>query len=328
MRAMVLTKPNTPLQLMELPIPKPQSGQVLIHVIACGVCRTDLHVRDGELQHPSLPLILGHQIVGTIVEQGHGSHRFAIGQRVGVPWLGKSCEHCSYCLEGKENLCEHATYTGYTINGGFAEYCVADEDYIFPIPSTYSSVHAAPLLCAGLIGFRSLRLAGEGKRLGFYGFGAAAHLLIQIARHQGREVWAFTRQGDDRGQAFAKSLGAVWAGGVDEHPPILLDAALIFAPAGELVPLALQAVKKGGAVICAGIYMTDIPSFPYAWLYGERILRSVTNLTREDGQLFFELLNHHKLETAVNPYPLEKANEAMDDLKSGKLSGSAVLVVG
>lgn len=328
MRAMVLVKPNTPLQLMELPIPRPLASQVLIRVAACGVCRTDLHVRDGELHHPALPLVLGHQIVGTVVEHGSGAHRFATGQRVGVPWLGKCCEHCQYCQEGKENLCENAFYTGYTLNGGFAEYCVADENYIFPIPESYSSVHAAPLLCAGLIGYRSLRFAGSNaKRLGFYGFGAAAHVLIQIARFQGREVYAFTRSGDSRTQAFAASLGAVWCGSVDEIPPEPLDAALIFAPAGELVPMALQAVKKGGSVICAGIYMTDIPSFPYSWLYGERHLQSVTNLTREDGQEFFELLQKVHLDTVVNPYPLEKANEALTDLKSGKLSGSAVLEI-
>lgn len=325
MRAMVLQQPKMPLQSMDIPIPQPQPDQVLIRVTACGVCRTDLHIYEGELSHPKLPLILGHQIVGTIVQQGSDCHRFANGQRVGVPWLGKSCEHCEYCQRNQENLCDHASYTGYQLNGGFAEYCVAYEDYLFPIPDAYSSVHAAPLLCAGLIGYRTLRLAGKCQRLGFYGFGAAAHILIQIARHQGQEVWAFTRAGDSQAQDFAKQLGAVWAGDTDQRPEKLLDAALIFAPAGELVPLALQAVKKGGSVVCAGIYMTDIPSFPYSYLYGERILRSVTNLTREDGELFFALLQHMQIETIVNSYPLEKANEALMDLKQGKLSGSAVL---
>ncbi len=327
MQAMVLTAPHTPLRSLELPIPQAQVGEVLIRVAACGVCRTDLHIYEGELPYPKLPLILGHQIVGTIVAQGADCHRFALGQRVGVPWLGKTCGHCSYCQRGEENLCDQAVYTGYQVNGGFAEYCVADENYIFPIPNHYSSVHAAPLLCAGLIGYRTLRLAGEGKRLGFYGFGAAAHLLIQIAQHQGREVWAFTREGDQQAQAFAKRLGAVWTGDSNQKPPVELDAALIFASAGELIPLALKAIRKGGTVVCAGIYMTDIPSFPYASLYGERILRSVTNLTREDGDQLFKLLQHMQLETIVTLYPLKKANEALEDLKAGKLSGSAVLVI-
>lgn len=327
MRAMVLVEPKTPLQSMDLPIPQPQPGQVLIRVEACGVCRTDLHVYEGELTHPKLPLVLGHQIVGIIAQQGAGCQRFALGQRVGVPWLGKSCGHCAYCKMGQENLCDNALYTGYQMNGGFAEYCVAYESFIFPIPEAYSPAHAAPLLCAGLIGYRALRLAGEGKRLGFYGFGAAAHLLIQVARYQGRDVWAFTRPGDSQAQTFAKSLGAMWAGDSNQKSPVELDAAIIFASAGELVPLALQAIRKGGTVVCAGIYMTDIPSFPYAWLYGERVLRSVTNLTREDGQLFFDLLQQAKLETVINPYPLEKANEALMDLKHGRLSGSAVLTM-
>lgn len=327
MRAMVFLKPKTPLKSMDLPIPTPQAGQVLIRVEACGVCRTDLHIYDGELTHPKLPLVLGHQVVGTIAQHGPECHRFPLGLRVGVPWLGKSCEHCSYCHAGQENLCDHAVYTGYQINGGYAEYCVADEKYIFPIPDTYSSAHAAPLLCAGLIGYRSLRLAGDGKRLGFYGFGAAAHLLIQIARFQNREVFAFTRPGDSKTQSFAMDLGAVWAGGSDQKPPVELDAAIIFAPAGELVPIALQAIKKGGSVVCAGIHMSDIPSFPYAWLYGERVLRSVTNLTREDGEQFFDILQKAKIETVIHPYPLEKANEALADLKHGKLTGSAVLVL-
>lgn len=327
MRAMVLMEPRVPLQMMNLPIPKPEKDQVLIRIEACGVCRTDLHIYDGELSHPKLPLILGHQIVGIMTEQGAECHRFPIGQRVGIPWLGKSCGQCSYCQAGQENLCDHGLYTGYQLNGGFAEYCVAYEKYIFPIPATYSPAHAAPLLCAGLIGYRSLRLAGDGKTLGFYGFGAAAHILIQIARHRGQDVWAFTRPGDTQAQEFAKSLGAVWAGDSNQKSPVELDAAIIFAPSGELVPLALQAVRKGGSVVCAGIHMSDIPSFPYAWLYGERILRSVTNLTREDGQQFFEILQKAQIETMINLYPLEKANEAIVDLKQGKLTGSAVLSI-
>ena len=327
MRAMVLLKAKTPLQLMDLPIPQPEAGQILIRVEACGVCRTDLHIYDGELPHPKFPLILGHQIVGTIVQQGPECMTFPLGQRVGVPWLGQSCGHCDYCKAGQENLCDHALYTGYQFNGGFAEYCVADEKFIFPIPDSYSSAHAAPLLCAGLIGYRTLRIAGEGQRLGFYGFGAAAHILLQIARYQGRQVWAFTRPEDIQTQAFAKNLGAIWAGDSNQKPPVELDAALIFAPAGELVPLALQAIKKGGAVVCAGIYMTDIPSFPYALLYGERVLRSVTNLTREDGRQLFALLQQVKIETIINSYPLEKANDALMDLKQGKIEGSAVLTL-
>lgn len=327
MRAMVLVEPHQPLQFQQMPTPVPQKGQVLIKVEACGVCRTDLHIYDGELTQPKLPLILGHQVVGTVVQLGEGATHFSIGDRVGVPWLGKSCGHCPYCLHGDENLCDHGLYMGYQLNGGFAEYCTAFEEYIFPIPEHYSSLHAAPLLCAGLIGYRTLRLAGDGKRLGFYGFGAAAHILIQVACYQRREVYAFTRDGDKEGQAFAKSLGAVWAGSANDTPPEPLDAALIFAPAGELVPIALKAVKKGGSVVCAGIYMSDIPSFPYSLLYGERVLRSVTNLTREDGTQFFEIIKKAKIDTKINPYPLDKANEALRDLKEGKLTGSAVLQI-
>lgn len=327
MRAMVLTQSKAPLQLINLPIPQPKKGQVLIRVEACGICRTDLHIYDGELCYPKFPLVLGHQVVGTIVKQGIGCQRFKLGQRIGVSWLGRACEHCNYCQSKQENLCDHALYTGYQIDGGFANYCTADENYIFPIPNNYSSTHAAPLLCAGLIGYRSLRLAGDGKRLGFYGFGAAAHILIQVAHYQKRKVWAFTRPGDIQTQNFAKSLGAIWSGDSNQKPPIELDASLIFAPLGELIPLALQGVKKGGNVICAGIHMSDIPSFPYAWLYGERVVRSVTNLTREDGQQFFELIEKMQIKTTINIYPLEKANEALIDLKEGKLSGSAVLAI-
>lgn len=327
MRAMVFNKPKTALQLLNLPIPHPEKGEVLIQVEACGVCRTDLHIFEGELSHPKLPLILGHQIVGKIVECGANSHHFALGQRVGVSWLGKSCQQCPQCKEKQENLCDQALYTGYQLNGGFAEYCVANEQYIFPIPLTYSPIQAAPLLCAGLIGYRSLRLVGKGKRLGFYGFGSAAHILIQIVRSQKREVYAFTRQGDKQAQSFAKNLGAIWAGDSNQRPPVEMDGAIIFAPSGELVPLALQAVKKGGTVVCAGIHMSDIPSFPYAWLYGERILRSVTNLTREDGELFFNLVQRIPLEITTKPYLLERANEALMDLKNGILIGSAVLMI-
>ena len=325
MQAMVLVRPGTPLQAMNVPIPSPKTGEVLIQVEACGVCRTDLHIYDGELKSPTLPLILGHQIIGKIVENGDHAHRFPIGARVGVPWLGKSCEECPYCLSGKENLCDNGRYTGYQFNGGFAAYCVADEKFIFPIPSHLSSIHAAPLLCAGLIGYRSLRLAGNGKYLGFYGFGSAAHILTQVARHQGQEVFAFTRPGDTKTQEFAKKIGAIWSGGSDEKPPVELDAALIFASSGELVPLALNQIKKGGVVVCAGIYMSEIPSFPYASLYGEKILRSVTNLTREDGEQFFDLIGKIKIETIVSSYPLEKVNEAMNDLRLGKVNGSAVI---
>lgn len=327
MRAMVLNHVHQPLVLADVPIPTPGPNEVLVKVIACGVCRTDLHVMDGELPDPTLPLILGHQVVGTIVKLGSDVHRYKVGDRVGCPWLGKSCGYCAYCQSHQENLCDHGVYRGYQMNGGFAEYCVGDENYIFPIPAHYSSEHAAPLLCAGLIGYRSYRLLGSGSRIGFYGFGAAAHILIQVALHQHKEVYAFTRKGDLKGQEFAKKLGAVWVGDSDEKPPHELDGAIIFAPAGELVPLALQAVRKGGSVVCAGIYMTDIPSFPYRLLYGERILRSVTNLTREDGEDFFRLASEMHIGTSITTYPLEKANEAMEDLKAGRLSGSAVLTV-
>lgn len=318
MRAMVLVEPNKPLELMQVAIPTPNADQLLIKVEACAVCRTDLHILDNELKQPKLPLILGHQVVGTIM---------GTDERVGVPWLAKSCGHCSYCLAGSENLCDDGLYMGYQINGGYAEYCVAYKDYIVHIPEDYSSIHAAPLLCGGLIGYRTLRLAGDAKKLGFYGFGAAAHILAQVAAFQGKEVYAFTRDGDTETQNFAKSLGAVWAGGSSEMPPEPLDAALIFAPAGELVPQALRVIKKGGSVVCAGIHMSDIPSFSYDLLYGERIIRSVTNLTREDAQEFFQLLSQAKINTVVTTYPLEEANQALKDLKTGKLTGSAVLKI-
>jgi propanol-preferring alcohol dehydrogenase len=327
MRAMILEKAGTPLKMVDLPEPEPGPTQVLIRVRACGVCRTDLHVVDGDLKDPKLPIVPGHQIVGTVVAVGERVQRLAAGARVGVPWLGESCGRCRFCQSGKENLCDAARYTGYQFDGGFAEMCVADERFCFPIPAGYPDAQAAPLLCAGLIGYRALRMAGDARRIGFYGFGAAAHILIQVARHQGRQVYAFTRRGDEAGQAFAKRLGAVWAGNSEESPPEQLDAAIIFAPVGVLVPLALRAVDKGGTVVCAGIHMSDIPSFPYALLWEERVLRSVANLTRQDGEEFLALAPQVPVRTEVHLYPLEKANEALDDLRHGRFTGAAVIVV-
>ncbi|MFN3336364.1 MAG: zinc-dependent alcohol dehydrogenase family protein, partial [Thermomicrobium sp.] len=312
MRAMVLERPGQPLVLRELPIPEPGPGQVLLRVHACGVCRTDLHIVDGELPNPKLPLILGHQIVGEVVQKGPGAERYRIGQRVGVPWLGWTCGECRFCRSGRENLCDRARFTGYTLDGGYAEYSVADERYCFPIPDGYPDEQAAPLLCAGLIGYRALRFAAGAHRLGFYGFGAAAHILTQVAVWQGRAVYAFTRPGDVEGQAFARSLGAVWAGGSDELPPEPLEAALLFAPVGALVPQALRAVEKGGVVVCAGIHMSDIPSFPYALLWEERVVRSVANLTRQDGEEFLQLAPQVPVHTQVQLYPLSKANQALE----------------
>ena len=325
MRAMILDAPKQPLRAADLPIPTPGPEQVLLHVHACGVCRTDLHVVDGDLPEPKLPVIPGHQIVGTVAEAGEGATRFSQGDRVGVPWLGGSCGHCRYCTSGRENLCDESRYTGYQIDGGFAEMCVADERFCFSIPKGYPDIQAAPLLCAGLIGYRAYRMAGDARRLGFYGFGAAAHILIQVARYHGREVYAFTRPGDAEAQDFARGLGAVWAGGSDESVPALLDAAIIFAPAGELVPAALRGVCKGGIVVCAGIHMSDIPSFPYSILWGERVIRSVANLTRRDGEEFLALAPKVPVRTEVHPYPLEKANEALDDLRAGRFTGAAVI---
>jgi propanol-preferring alcohol dehydrogenase len=327
MRAMVLERPGRPLVLQELPVPEPGPGQVLLRIRACGVCRTDLHIVAGELPGPKLPLVLGHQIVGEVVRAGPGANRFVPGQRVGVPWLGWTCGECRYCRSGLENLCDRARFTGYTLDGGFAEYTVADERYCFPIPAGYPDEQAAPLLCAGLIGYRALRFAGEAQRLGFYGFGAAAHILTQVAVWQGRTVYAFTRPGDLESQVFARELGAVWAGGSDESPPEQLEAALIFAPVGALVPQALRAVEKGGIVVCAGIHMSDIPSFPYAWLWEERVIRSVANLTRQDGEAFLSLAPRVPVRTAVQLYRLEEANRALDDLRHGRIRGAAVLVI-
>ncbi|XGV97928.1 MAG: zinc-dependent alcohol dehydrogenase family protein [Leptolyngbya sp. BL-A-14] len=328
MRAMILNAPGAPLQEAEVPIPTPTAKQVLIQVQACGVCRTDLHVVDGELTQPKLPLIPGHQIIGTVVSQGAStSGAFPIGTRVGVPWLGSTCNHCRYCHSGRENLCDQAQFTGYQLDGGYAEYTVADERFCFPIPNAYPDLQAAPLLCAGLIGYRSLMMTGEASRLGLYGFGAAAHLVIQTARYQGRQVFAFTRSGDTQGQQFARDLGAVWAGSSAEAPPEPLDAAIIFAPVGALVPVALKAVEKGGVVVCAGIHMSDIPSFSYELLWGERVLRSVANLTRRDGEEFLALAPKIPIQTQVEAFPLAAANEALAALRTGKVQGAAVLMI-
>jgi propanol-preferring alcohol dehydrogenase len=315
------------LELEEYPEPQPAAGQVKIRVEACGVCRTDLHVLDGDLPDPALPLIPGHQIVGRVVACGEGATAFSAGQRVGVPWLGGSCGECEYCTSGRENLCDRARYTGYQLDGGFAEYCVADERFVFPIPEGYEDLQAAPLLCAGLIGYRALRMCGGARRLGFYGFGASAHILIQVARYQEREVLAFTRPGDTAAQEFARGLGASWAGGSDQLPPGELDAAIIFAPVGSLVPAALRAVRKGGVVVCAGIHMSDIPSFPYDLLWGERVVRSVANLTRQDGVEFLALAPRVPVTTAVRVYPLESTLQALEDLRAGRFTGAAVIRV-
>ncbi len=327
MRAMLLEAPGHPLRPADLTDPKPEPDQVLIRIHACGVCRTDLHVVDGELTEPKLPLVPGHQIVGTVLEIGSRVERFQGGDRVGVPWLGFTCGVCRFCRSGRENLCDNARFTGYQIDGGYAENAVADQRFCFPIPSGYPDMQAAPLLCAGLIGYRSLRMAGDATRLGLYGFGASAHIVSQVARYQGRRVFAFTRAGDRQGQAFARELGAEWAGDAAQPPPEQLDAAIIFAPTGELVPLALRAVEKGGTVVCAGIHMSDIPSFPYEILWGERVLRSVANLTRRDGDEFLALAPKVPVRTEVDPFPLVGANEALQRLREGKVRGAAVLVI-
>ena len=327
MRAMILEAPGRPLREADVPIPEPGPGQVLIRVRACGLCRTDLHIVDGELKEPKLPLIPGHQIVGTVIAAGAGADRFAQGTRVGVPWLGFTCNNCRYCLSGRENLCDKARFTGYQIDGGFAEYAVADQQFCFPIPENYPDLQAAPLLCAGLIGYRSLVMAGEAVCLGLYGFGAAAHIVIQVACYQGRRVYAFTRPGDLEAQQFALSLGAVWAGESGATPPEELEAAIIFAPAGELVPAALRAVAKSGVVVCGGIHMSDIPSFPYEILWGERSVRSVANLTRRDGEEFLTLAPRVPVRTEVQAFPLSAANEALNALRQGKVRGAAVLTI-
>jgi alcohol dehydrogenase, propanol-preferring len=325
---MLLESPRQPLRQADLPVPKPEAGQLLIRVRACAVCRTDLHVVDGELTRPKLPLVPGHEIVGTVAEMGPKTGRFKIGDRVGIPWLGWSCGECSYCRSEQENLCDSARFTGYTLDGGYAEYTVADQRFCFPIPSRYTDVEAAPLLCAGLIGYRSLVKAGDGKRLGIYGFGSAAHIVTQVAIYQRREIYAFTRPGDQEAQKFAKAMGVTWASGSSEMPPVKLDAAIIFAPVGELVPLALKAVNKGGAVVCGGIHMSDIPSFPYSILWEERSVCSVANLTRRDGEEFLALAPRVPVRTNVETFPLEEANEALARLRAGKINGAAVLVMG
>jgi len=326
MHAQLLTAAGRPLVAAELPAPRPGPQQVLIEVRACAVCRTDLHVVDGELTDPKLPLVPGHEIIGTVVEKGEGAGRFAIGDRVGVPWLGWTCGVCEFCRSGRENLCDRARFTGYQIDGGYAELTVADERYCFAIDRRYGDVEAAPLMCAGLIGYRTLRMAGDAQCLGIYGFGAAAHIVAQVARHQGRRVFAFTRPGDTGAQDFARSLGAEWAGDSTSSPPEPLDAALIFAPVGSLVPAALAATKKGGTVVCGGIHMSDIPSFPYQILWEERVLRSVANLTRHDAEEFLALAPEAGIRTETVTYPLDRANAALGDLRSGALQGAAVLV--
>jgi propanol-preferring alcohol dehydrogenase len=328
MRAMQLEEAGRPLRLVELARPKPGPRQVLLRVRACGVCRTDLHIFDGELDQPALPLVLGHEIVGEVAAIGEEVTGLVIGQRLGVPWLGSSCGGCRFCRTGAENLCERPLFTGYTRDGGYAEYTIADPRFCFPLPDAYRDAEAAPLLCAGLIGYRAYRIAGESERLGLYGFGAAAHILAQIAHHDGREVYAFTRPGDDRSQKFARRLGAVWAGGSDATPPVELDAAILFAPVGALVPAALNAVRRGGTVVCAGIHMSDIPSFPYELLWGERVLRSVANLTREDGIELFRVVPQVPVRTSVQSFLLEQANEALAALRHGELQGAAVLEIG
>ena len=327
MRAMVLERAGEPLRLAELADPRPAAGQVLISVSACGVCRTDLHIVDGDLDKPKLPLVPGHQIVGQVVETGEGAKRFEPGQRVGVPWLGWTCGECRYCRSGRENLCDRARFIGYDLDGGYAELAVADERFCFPIPTGYPDEQAAPLLCAGLIGYRALRLVGDAERIGFYGFGAAAHILCQVAVHQGRRVFAFTREGDAEGQAFARELGAAWAGSSEEAPPEEIDGAIVFAPIGPLMTTALRASAKGARIISAGIHMSDIPSFPYQQLWGERTLGSVANLTREDGEEFLALASEVPVRTEVELHSLEDANDALDSIRSGRLRGAAVLQV-
>jgi propanol-preferring alcohol dehydrogenase len=325
---MVLDRPGTPLRLADLPVPEPGAGQILVRVSACGVCRTDLHVVDGELTEPALPIVPGHEVVGRVVAMGTGVERFAIGERVGIPWLGWTCGVCRYCRSDRENLCDAPKFTGYQINGGYAEYACADARYCFPVHGDYSDAEAAPLMCAGLIGYRSLEMAGEAARLGIYGFGAAAHIVAQVARHRGQQVYAFTRPGDAQAQAFARDLGAVWVGGSDQRPPEPLDAAIIFAPVGALVPAALAAVGKGGVVVAGGIHMSDIPSFPYSILWGERVVRSVANLTRRDAEDFLALAPRVPVRTEVHTFPLDQANEALACLREGRLRGAAVLLPG
>jgi propanol-preferring alcohol dehydrogenase len=328
MRAMVFTGTESPLREAELPGPERGPGQVSLNVQACAVCRTDLHILDGELPDPKLPLVLGHQIVGLVSQVGKGASRFSVGERVGVPWLGWTDGSCRFCRSGRENLCDRARFTGFQVDGGFAEETVADERYCLRMPESYSDLEVAPLLCAGLIGYRALMVTGDAERLGLYGFGASAHIIAQVARWQARRVFAFTRPGDEEGQQFARSLGAEWAGSSTERPPEELDAAIIFAPVGELVPGALAAVAKGGVVVCAGIHMSDIPSFPYDLLWGERVVRSVANLTRRDGEEFMQLAPKVPVRTQIREFRLEDANEALQHLRAGELQGAAVVKIG
>lgn len=326
MKAMLLEAPRTLLRLLDLPMPEPGPGQVRVKVAACGVCRTDLHVADGDLTQPKLPIVPGHEIVGRVDKVGASVTRFAPGERVGIPWLGHTCGACPYCRAGHENLCDQPGFTGYQIDGGYAEYAVADADYCFPIPESLGDVEAAPLLCAGLIGYRTLRMAGPCRSLGVYGFGAAAHIVAQVARHEGMEAYAFTRAGDTQAQTFARELGCVWSGGSDERPPVPLDAALVFAPVGALVPRALAAVRKGGVVVLGGIHMSDIPAMPYRLLWEERIVRTVANLTRRDAEEFLALAPRVPVKTHTTAMPLSQANEALDRLRRGDLTGALVLV--
>lgn len=328
MRAMVLEKQGEPLRLRSVPVPKPEADQVLLRVTACGICRTDLHIVDGDLTKPKLPLIPGHEIIGTVVQRGGKVKSLREGDRIGVPWMAQSCGNCRYCKKGKENLCDRPLFTGYTVNGGYAEYALANENYAFPIPASYNDREAAPLLCAGLIGYRSYLMAGDDfETLGIYGFGAAAHILVQVALHQGKKVYAFTRPGDEEAKKLALKLGAAWAGDSTQSPPEKLDAAIIFAPVGSLVPTALKATDKGGSVVCAGIHMSDIPAFPYNILWGERSIRSVANLTRRDGIEFLDMAPKVPVKTEIEIFRLEEANEALNRLREGKISGAAVLTI-
>jgi len=326
MRAMVLTGPGRSLRQMQLAVPQCGPEEILLQVCACGVCRTDLHIVDGELPDPKIPLVPGHEVVGTVVARGPQVDRFAIGQRVGVPWLGFTCGHCRYCARGQENLCERARFTGYTRDGGYAQYAVAHEHFCFALPDAYGDAEIAPLLCAGLIGYRALAAARDARTIGIYGFGAAAHIVAQVAVYQGRTVFAFTRPGDSTRQQFAKAMGASWAGDSTQSPPQPMDAALLFAPDGSLVPQALRHTDKGGTVVCAGIHMSEIPAFPYSILWGERVIRSVANLTRRDGEEFFALASRHKIHTTIESFPLDEANEALERLRRGSIRGAAVLI--
>ena len=327
MRAQVLEAERVPLRLRRIPRPAARPDEILVRVRCCGVCRTDLHVMDGELSGAKFPLVLGHQIVGTVAERGCEVEHLVEGQRVGIPWLGRACGDCAFCRRGSENLCERATFTGYQLDGGFAEYVVAHARFAFPLPGSFPDLQVAPLLCAGLIGHRALGMTGDAENLGLYGFGSSAHIVAQVARYQGRKVFAFTRPGDEAAQTFARQLGVEWAGGSDVLPPVALDAAILFAPAGTLVPRALKAVRRGGTVVCAGIHMSEIPAFPYELLWGERTLRSVANLTRRDGLEFLELASQVRIRTEVRAYDFDQANQALDDLRAGRFSGAAVLAV-